>query len=71
MKTLEQPSCTIPSIDPDLQAVVDHLVAGTSIDHVLRCRIEAKAEESRGRMLQMHGVQDIGVQIIRAMRDAK
>jgi hypothetical protein len=70
MKTLEQPSGTIPVVDHDLQAVVNHLVAGTPIDQELRRRIEAKSEESRRTMLQMHGVHDIGVQIIRDMRDA-
>lgn len=70
MKTIEKPA-TVPPIDPDLQAVIEHLAAGTPIDPDLRRRLETKAEESRRKMVQMHGVQDIGVQIIREMRDAQ
>ena len=70
MKTIAKP-VTVPPIDPDLQAVIEHLAAGTPIDPDLRRRLEAKAEESRRKMVQMHGVQDIGVHIIREMRDAE
>jgi hypothetical protein len=54
--------------DGDAQAVLDHLVAGTPIDPELARRVRERAEDIRRQILATHGVQEIGVELIRQLR---
>ena len=66
MKT--KPRQAIESPDADAQAVVDHVVSGTPIDPALAKRVRERAEAIRRQILAAHGVQDIGVELIRELR---
>jgi hypothetical protein len=61
-----------PQVDPveeaDVKAVMDHAFRGKPLDPKVRRRVEKRAEKARRRILKEHGVQNIGVQIIREMR---
>jgi hypothetical protein len=56
------------SSEADAQAVLDHVVAGTRIDPTLAKRVRERAEAIRRQILAAHGVQDIGVDLIRELR---
>jgi hypothetical protein len=52
----------------DAQAVLDHVISGTPIDPLLANRVRERAEAIRREILAKHGVQEIGVEIIRELR---
>jgi len=52
----------------DAQAVLDHVIAGTPIEPELARRVHDRAEANRQEILASHGVQDIGVELIRQLR---
>ena len=54
--------------DDDAQAVLNHVIAGTEIDPELARRVRDRADAIRRQILATHGVQDIGVQLIRELR---
>lgn len=54
--------------DADAQAVLDHVVAGTQIDAELARRVRERADAIRRQILAGHGVQEIGVDLIRELR---
>ncbi len=56
------------SPDADAQAVLDHVVAGTTIDPELARRVRDRAEAIRRQILAGYGVQEIGVELIRQLR---
>jgi hypothetical protein len=66
MKTKYPPDTATP--EADAQAVLDHVVAGTSIDPELAKRVRERAEAIRRQILATHGMQDIGVELIRELR---
>jgi hypothetical protein len=55
----------------DLEAVCDAAAAGKKIDPQLRKRIDERADKVRDAIFREHGVLDIGVPIIRELRDAE
>jgi hypothetical protein len=57
-----------PDVTADLQLVADCVAAGTMVPPDVARRIQDRAARARQEILDMHGVQDIGVQIIREMR---
>jgi hypothetical protein len=57
-----------PDVRADLQAVLDHLRTGKPLDPEIDRRVRERAEKIRRQILEKHGVQDIGVQIIREIR---
>jgi hypothetical protein len=59
---------TVESSEAELQQVLDRLTSGKPVDADLRRRVRARAEEIRKEILAMHGVQDIGVDLIRELR---
>jgi hypothetical protein len=66
MKTQNLPAMESP--EADAQAVLDHVVSGTPIDPTLAKRVRERAEAIRRQILASHGVQDIGVDLIRELR---
>lgn len=54
----------------DLQAICRQAVGGATSDPELVCRLIRRAEQARQEIVRTFGIQDIGVQIIREMRDA-
>ncbi|MGH7201788.1 MAG: hypothetical protein ACREJB_14365 [Planctomycetaceae bacterium] len=60
-----------PDVRADLEAVIDHLATGKPLDPELVRRVRERSEQAREEIRQKFGVQEIGVQIIREMRDAE
>jgi hypothetical protein len=56
------------SIDADAKAVAACIAAGKPIPDDIAVRVRCRADEARRQLLAQHGVQDIGVQIIREIR---
>ena len=59
---------TTPAVDPDLQAVLDHLSSGKPLDPEVAKRVRAKGQKIREDIFKKHGVLDIGVPAIRELR---
>jgi hypothetical protein len=57
-----------PDVMADMQAVSDALTSGKPVDQEVARRVRQRAEEARQELLATHGVQEIGVQIIREIR---
>lgn len=73
MKTIEPPT-TIddPQAQADLEEVCRLLSEGKRVtDPELHLRIEERADAASAEDLRLFGVRDIGVEIIREMRDPK
>ena len=68
MKTEETKAGSPAGADGDAQAVLDHVIAGTPIEPELARRVRDRAEAIRQEILASHGVQDIGVELIRQLR---
>jgi hypothetical protein len=60
-----------PEILADLQAVADAVAGGRPVDAELARRVRDRSDRARRETLDRLGVQDIGVQIIREMRNAE
>lgn len=60
-----------PEIMADLEEVCRQAASGGVRDPELRRRVEERARKAREENLQKFGVQDIGVQIIREMRESE
>ena len=52
----------------DSQIVADCLAAGKQVPAEVARRVRERADQARRQLLASHGVQDIGVQIIREIR---
>jgi hypothetical protein len=52
----------------DMQAVSNALASGKPVDPEVARRVRQRAEEARQELLATHGMQEIGVQIIREIR---
>jgi hypothetical protein len=66
MKTKDHADIGSPAADA--QAVLDHVVSGTPVEPQLAKRVRERAEAIRRQILATHGVQDIGVELIRELR---
>jgi hypothetical protein len=66
--TQEKTTGPSPEALADAQAVLDHVVAGTPLEPELARRVQERTEAIRQQILATHGVQDIGVQLIRELR---
>jgi hypothetical protein len=62
------PSTVPPEVVADVQIVADCAAAGKPVPAEVAHRVHERAEQVRQEMLKKHGVQDIGVQIIRELR---
>jgi hypothetical protein len=68
MATAEINSPISPDALADAQAVIDHIISGKPLDPEVARRVRERAERIRQEILARHGVQDIGVPIIRELR---
>jgi hypothetical protein len=57
-----------PEVMADMQAVADSLSSGKPLEQEVARRVRERAEKARQDLLASHGVQDVGVQIIREIR---
>jgi hypothetical protein len=57
-----------PDVLADMQAVADSLNSGRPVDAEVARRVRQRADKARRELLATHGVQDIGVPIIREIR---
>ena len=57
-----------PDVMADVQAVAEAVAAGKPLDPEMARRVRERADQVRQEILKEHGVQDIGVQIIRELR---
>jgi hypothetical protein len=63
-----QTNGTSPDARADEQLVAEYAAAGRPIPTDVVHRVQKRAEHARKLLLATHGVQDIGVQIIRELR---
>jgi hypothetical protein len=71
MSTLKTTSVIPPEVLADLEEVARQAATGGVRDPELIRRIRERADKARRKTLAKFGVQDIGVSIIREMRDAQ
>jgi len=57
-----------PDPKTDAKAVIDAIITGMPLDSEVARRVHERAEKAKKEILAAHGVQDIGVQIIRELR---
>ena len=55
-------------LQADTEAMIEHLATGKPLDPEAARRIRQRSERIRQEILATHGIQDIGVQIIREIR---
>jgi hypothetical protein len=58
-----------PDLEADTQAVIEKLMTGKALDPETYRRIRERADRIRDELLRKHGLLDIGVPAIRALRD--
>ena len=57
-----------PEVRADMDAVAAAVTAGRPVDPEVARRVRERADQARDRLLATHGVQNIGVQLIREAR---
>ena len=65
---MENAKNTLSAEDLDMQEIGRALAMGKKLPNDVVCRVRARADEARKQLLAAHGVQDVGVQIIREIR---
>ena len=70
MDTAELKSLIPSEAMDDTQAVVEHLMSGRPLPDEIVCRIRERAACITRKIRENHGVLDIGVPAIRALRDS-
>lgn len=69
MKTIDLTTAGLPpELAADAQAVIDSITSGTPLDPEVARRIRERSDRLRDETLRAHGVQDIGVDLIRELR---
>ncbi len=58
-----------PDIMADMQAVMDALVAGRAVDPEVARRVRERSGKAQEELVRQHGVREIAVDLIRAIRD--
>ena len=58
----------MPETDREMEAIIEHLTTGKPLDPELVRRVRERSDRVRQEILEKHGVQDIGVQLIREAR---
>jgi hypothetical protein len=71
MATTDRDEVIRSDVLADLREVARQAAKGGVLDPELRRRVGERAAKARQEVLEKFGVQDIGVQIIREMRDAQ
>ena len=59
---------TLSQTDADLEAVIVHAMSGKPLDPEVLRRVRERSERATQETFEKHGVQDIGVQLIREGR---
>jgi hypothetical protein len=59
---------SLSEMDPDARAVIEHLMTGKPLDPEVARRVQERSERLQKEILEKHGVQNIGVQLIREAR---
>jgi len=59
---------TDPVGEADAKAVIEHVVTGKPLDSEVARRVQERSDRVRKEILEKHGIQNIGTQIIREMR---
>lgn len=54
--------------DADLHEVLEHVASRKPVDSVLKHRVRERAQQIKKQILATHGVQNIGVDLIRELR---
>jgi hypothetical protein len=54
--------------DADLHEILDHVASGKPVDSDLKRRVRERAQQIKKQILATHGVQNIGVDLIRELR---
>lgn len=67
METTEKTQ-TDSGAEADSQAVIEHVVTGKPLDPEVARRVQERSNRVRQEILDKHGIQNIGTQIIREMR---
>jgi len=57
-----------PDLAADAQALIDSIMSGAPLDPQVARRIRERSDHLRDEILRTHGVQDIGVGLIRELR---
>jgi len=70
VEKIEGPA-TPPDVLADTRAVMEHLTTGTPLPPEIARRVRERAERITEEIRQTHGVLDIGVPAIRALRDGE
>jgi hypothetical protein len=65
---INETNSTPADVLADAQIVADCAAAGKPIPPEVARRVKARADHARKELVATHGIQDIGVQIIREMR---
>ncbi len=65
----DQPTSLPPELAADTEAVIAALTAGKPLDPAVRRRVQERGDKIRDEIHRRHGVLDIGVAAIRALRD--
>jgi hypothetical protein len=68
--TEAQPNSIDPEVMADLEAAARYAVTGQCDPAILR-RIEERAERARGELGRKVGVREVGVSLIREMRESR
>ena len=69
MATAENKRLIVPELISDLEEVARQAASGGILDPELVRRVTERADQARQEILARFGMQDIGVSIIREMRD--
>lgn len=68
MATDATETSTPADVMADVQTVAEHAATGKPLDPEVAQRVRARAAQARQQILADHGIQDVGVQIIREIR---
>jgi hypothetical protein len=64
MSTVDQ----IPDVDADTKAIIEHAMTGKPLDPEIARRVREQGDKLRLEVFKKHGVVDIAVPAIRALR---
>jgi hypothetical protein len=55
--------------DPDLKAVIEHLISGKPLDPELERRVRERSEKATQELFEKYGYMNVAVDLIRECRD--
>jgi hypothetical protein len=60
---------TDPTVEADLQAVLDHIITGKPLDPELARRVRERSERATEELRRQYGTREIAVELVREARD--